>query len=318
MNLNDIIEHYKNGNVSIQKHPFFDLYILNYTKKTSEKAIWDEITLESRGLIFNKKGDIISRPFRKFFEYEQITNKKIIPNEAPKNIYEKLDGSLGIMYWWNDRPYIATRGSFTSYQAIKATEILYQKYKNTLNLLNQEHTYLFEIIIPECRIVIDYKNIQDLYLIGVIDNKTQRGLNIEDFSYLKFPKPKIHSELNPMSIEQIANLNFKNKEGVVLFYNNGFRLKIKFPGYKKSYRYYTHTLKKLAFDIVFHNIKYNEKLNKTDVKYLKSIISKIEELKAQFPSKLTDNEKNNIWNTILSNQFLVDPLKIEQIFIKSV
>ncbi len=70
------------------------------------------------------------------------------------DVYEKMDGSLGILYWIDDKPFLATRGAFESEQAIKGTELL-RKHQN-LNKLNRNYTYLFEIIYPSNRIVVDY------------------------------------------------------------------------------------------------------------------------------------------------------------------
>jgi RNA ligase len=126
--LEDIQNNYSKGYISIRKHPFVELYILNYTPLASRKAVWNEITLTSRGLIIDKKGNIISYPFRKFFELEQLPSH-LIPKTSPLQIYEKLDGALGIMYWHKGKPYISTRGSFSSYQAVRATEILHTKYR---------------------------------------------------------------------------------------------------------------------------------------------------------------------------------------------
>jgi RNA ligase len=41
-----------------------------------------------------------------------------------------MDGSLGILYWIKDKPFVATRGSFESDQAVKATKILHERYQD--------------------------------------------------------------------------------------------------------------------------------------------------------------------------------------------
>lgn len=314
MNFKEIIENCKKGNITVNKHPYFGLYIFNYTEKASRKAIWNESTLGCRGLIINKKGDIVTLPFRKFFEIEQINNSKVIPKEKPTRIYEKLDGSLGILYWWNDKPYITTRGNFTSYQAIKATEILYDKYYLEFNKLNKKYTYLFEIIIPECRVVIDYGETRDLYLIGVIDKQTQRNLRVEDFSYLKFPTPQLHLELDNFSFKELSELNYYNREGLVLVYENGFRLKIKFEGYKKKYKYYTYHLKKLAFDIVFNDVEQKSLDNFEDLNYLNALIRKILETQKQLLEESTSEQKVTVWKKLISNQFFIHESSIDECF----
>lgn len=75
--------------------------------------MWNHATLTCRGLIADSEGTILARPSTKFFNLEQVEQ---LPDE-PFEVYEKLDGSLGILYWLDDEPYISTRGSFESPQS---------------------------------------------------------------------------------------------------------------------------------------------------------------------------------------------------------
>lgn len=137
----EILEKYhSDGLVHKQKHPHHDLFIWNYSPKVQYEKLWDDITLQCRGLVTNSKGDIVARPFKKFFNYEEYKPEDI-PNEEYV-VYEKMDGSLGILFYYNEW-ILATRGSFTSPQAIKGKEIL-KKYP--LEKLDKNNTYLFEII----------------------------------------------------------------------------------------------------------------------------------------------------------------------------
>lgn len=102
--------------------------------------------LISSGLICDLDGEIIERPFEKFFNIEEHNHS--LP-DLKFEIYEKLDGSLGILYFLEGIPYIASRGSFDSPQAIKATSMLHGQYKNSVSKLNKDKTYLFEIIYPD-------------------------------------------------------------------------------------------------------------------------------------------------------------------------
>ena len=112
-------EHY----LSVQKHPTADLWIWNYTAKCQYGRNWTEETMMARGLITNKEGEIVSRPFKKFFnvaEHDGEDSKLPPLPDEPFKVYEKLDGSLGISYFIDGKVFIATRGSFVSEQAIKA------------------------------------------------------------------------------------------------------------------------------------------------------------------------------------------------------
>jgi RNA ligase len=134
-------KYYNDGLLHKQTHPTKDLTIWNYSPKVQYERLWDEITLQCRGLVTNSKGEIVARPFRKFFNYEEHKPEDI-PNENYV-VYEKMDGSLGILFNYENEWILATRGSFTSQQAIKGKELL---GKYPLDKLNKNNTYLFEII----------------------------------------------------------------------------------------------------------------------------------------------------------------------------
>ena len=163
----------KEGLLHKQTHPNFDLTIWNYSPRVQYERLWDNITLQCRGLVTNSNGEIVARPFKKFFNYEEHKPEDI-PNENYE-VYEKMDGSLGILFYYNEW-ILATRGSFTSPQAIKGKELL-EKYD--YNRLDKNYTYLFEIIYPENRIVCDY-DFEDLVLLGIIHTKTGDEVNIHN------------------------------------------------------------------------------------------------------------------------------------------
>jgi len=66
--------------VIVQKHPDADLFIYNYTNKAQYDRIWNEITLQSRGLILDADLNIVARPFKKFFNLEEHPESEI-PDE---------------------------------------------------------------------------------------------------------------------------------------------------------------------------------------------------------------------------------------------
>jgi RNA ligase len=134
-------KYHEEGLLHKQTHPTLDLTIWNYSPKVQYEKLWDDITIQCRGLVTNSKGEIVARPFKKFFNYEEHTPEDI-PNENYV-VYEKMDGSLGILFNYENEWILATRGSFTSPQAIKGKELL-EKYP--LGKLNKNNTYLFEII----------------------------------------------------------------------------------------------------------------------------------------------------------------------------
>lgn len=216
--------------VSVKKHPKADLFVYNYTPKVQYEKLWNEITLQTRGLILDAEMNVIARPFRKFFNLEEHQPEEI--PQLPFDVFEKMDGSLGILYWINEKPFIATRGSFENEQSNKATEILHQRYADTFIRLDRNSTYLFEIIYPQNRIVVDYGDIEDLFLLARIDNATGEDLPI--YESTGFHIVKRYDGIN--DLQQLKALEEENKEGFVVRFKNGFRVKMKFAEYVKLHR----------------------------------------------------------------------------------
>ena len=160
------------------KHKTLPITIYNYSKFCQFKKEWNEITLQCRGLILDDNYNVVAKPFPKFFNLEE---EKSIPNE-PYTIYEKIDGSLGILFYYQGW-HIATRGSFISEQSQRAEQILNQKYSHLLRSLNHHWTYLFEIIYPENRIVLDYGDKEDLILLGIMNRVTLQEEELKDYGF---------------------------------------------------------------------------------------------------------------------------------------
>lgn len=240
VDLNKLWELVSHGYLTSQKHPDADLWIFNYTAKTQYDRYWVDETIMSRGLIVSGGGEIVARPFEKFFNLDDIEEQ--LPDE-PFEVYEKLDGSLGILYWVDDKPRIATRGSFTGKQAVKATDILHRKYPRLD--LDQRQTYLFEIIYPENKIVVDYGNTEELVLLAVRETETGRE---EDVRGLNVPFPKVKTIDWSGELTRLVDIHDENKEGFVVKYKSGLRLKIKFSEYVRLHKLVTGVTSKVIWE----------------------------------------------------------------------
>ncbi len=229
----------ENKLISQDIHPAdHDVRIFNYTQKAQFNKVWDDITMQCRGLIMNiRTGEILARPFPKFFNYQELVAKgEKIPEEQPI-ITEKMDGSLGILYELNGKYRIATRGAFESEQAIWATRWLNENEEILIKLMPKKYTYLFEIIYPKNRIVVNY-DFSGLVLIAV--RHTESGAEVivyRDFLQGLVRMPK---EIPPTDLEMLSKMDNPNSEGFVIFYrNNNLRLKIKFPEYVRLHKLVT-------------------------------------------------------------------------------
>ena len=237
--LEQLNKYYEDGLLYKQVHPTLPLTIWNYSESVQYEKKWDEITLSCRGLVTDNEGNVVARPFKKFFNIEE---NKHTPTEE-FDVYEKMDGSLGILFNYKGEWVLATRGSFTSDQSVKGTELL-QKYD--YNRLNPDYTYLFEIIYPENRIVCTY-DFEDLVLLGMIHTKDGDEVNIhsgnEDIRFknllnnLGFNIVKKYDGISDYSYlkQTISN----NREGFVVKFSNGDRMKIKGEEYLRLHKIMT-------------------------------------------------------------------------------
>ena len=220
------------GYLQIGRHPSAPLLIHNYSQSAQYERHWIAETLMSRGLITDLEGRVVARPFGKFFNLEEhIGLMGDLPAE-PFEVYEKMDGSLGILFHWEGKAQIATRGSFESDQAIRANQIFRAKYAHLQ--LDPDVTYLLEIIYPENRIVVDYDGLEDLVLLGMIHTNSGQELELVDVGL-----PLVRRYDGIRDLEALKAIQEANKEGFVVRFQSGLRVKVKFDEYVRLHRILT-------------------------------------------------------------------------------
>jgi RNA ligase len=268
--------------VSIQKHPEFDLYIYNYTAKAQYDKIWNEITTQTRGLILDKDLNIVARPFKKFWNLEE--HKPTDIPTLPFEVFEKMDGSLLILFFHKNQWLTATRGSFTSEQAIKRKELL-KKYN--INLLDKTKTSLFEVIYKENRIVLDYGDYEGLVLLTSIETLT--GIETPYNELLKldgFDIVKRYDGIN--DINELKKLEENNKEGFVIRFSNGFRVKVKFEEYVRLHRIITGVSNKTIWEYLSEGKSMDEILDRVPDEFYNYVKYVEKDLKNKFDDILNE------------------------------
>ncbi|RZU36034.1 RNA ligase [Streptomyces sp. BK022] len=237
----DLLDNLGKGYVRTQTSPDGSRVIFNYTNQTQYEGAWNEVTKQTRGLIIDSKTEkIVSRPFQKFFNYEQLNHADqadLMHHEV--ETFKKWDGSLGVGYTLNTGEFrIATRGSFTSPQAEHANRILTERYPTFEPILGL--TYLFEIVYPANRVVVDYKDLDDLVLLAVINTATGLTLAHGDYDWPGPVNQPVHYKSLGEVLAKVENWPDKNAEGfVVRFPHNDLRVKFKYDEYKRLHRILT-------------------------------------------------------------------------------
>lgn len=244
INLEKYEQYEKNGLIRFQQHPYLNLLIWNYTSKTQFLRLWDETTLMCRALVTDNKGNIISRNFSKFFNLEE---EKEIPNE-PYEIYEKLDGSLIVAFWYKNELVVSSKGSFVSHHSVQAKRLL-NNYD--LSVCDTSKTYCFELIAPWNRIVCSYPK-EELFLLAKFDNF---GNEYSIINYKNFPLVKKYDHIN---VSEIKDSVTDDREGVVVRFKSGKRIKIKGKEYVRLHKIVTG----LSESSILEILKNNESIEK--------------------------------------------------------
>jgi RNA ligase len=232
--MREILQRYvEEGKLISQRHPSLPLSIYNYSQKVQYDRAWDEITLAARGLVVEDSGRVIAKPFGKFFNMEELPE---IPNE-PFEVFEKMDGSLGIAFYYAGDWHMASRGSFTSSQSQRGGEML----KKIQHCLVPALVYLFEIIYPENRIVVDYGTEEKLVLLAAF--VANNGNEVE-YESIKHEHGILLCELvkkydGVRDFKELKAMIAENAEGFVVKFKSGMRMKIKGEEYVKLHRILT-------------------------------------------------------------------------------
>jgi RNA ligase len=267
----------ENKYIKTQTHPLFLLVIHNYTDSCIWEHIWNPATLTCRGLITDVNGEIVARSFSKFFNFEELGD--IFKMDDRITVMDKVDGSLGILYPLPDGTYaISTRGSFVSEQAIWATNFFNKKYPDFKN--EENITFLFEIIYPENRIVVDYRGEERLVLLGAIENDSGRYINPNQF--YQFDDVV---QIFPFTTYQqmIYSSPRSNAEGFVFFHHRTNQLvKFKYEEYKMLHKIVTGLNEKHIWEEMMLGESIEEKFQGVPDEFHKWIIKVSDEIRENY------------------------------------
>ena len=280
--LSGLLEEEKNGNINIKYHPeYSNLALFKYSQDCVTEKNWNKFTLIARGLILDIENKIVvAVGFPKFFNYSEMEEGECSFLEPVFTTSEKMDGSLGILYSFNNKWRAATCGSFISDQAQWAEKWLYKNID--LNYLDSTNTYLFEVIYPENKIVVSY-DFSGLVLLSIYD-KYGLEYNSHMLEYesncLGVRLRKEYTFNDIFEILKIAKNLDSTQEGFVIRFNSGVRLKVKGDEYIRIHRLISRITPLAIWDIL---------LNKTDLISIKKDLP--EELEKDFDNIISILQK---------------------------
>ena len=231
--------------VNVFFHPEVDLLGLNYTPLAHNTLYksqngWTDPMRLCRGIIFDSKANLVFLGYEKFFNYGEHQETKDLP-DCDFEAYVKEDGHLGGIFQYGGSLHITTRGSFVSPTVEFAEQMLvdYAQKNNWRAKLSKDICPVVEIIHPKTKVIVDYHGEEKFILTGAFNRRT-----LEDFSREKLQA--LAAELGLPLIEcwqgkSLAELkafmqdrSVRNREGFVVRFANGLRVKFKFVTYLRE------------------------------------------------------------------------------------
>lgn len=217
------------------------------------------IRRECRGLIFDRDGNIMSRPFHKFFNVNEReeTQTHEIDMSQPHVIMEKMDGSMIRPILVDGYLRLATKMGVTNV-AMDAEAWLAAKgprFKHRLmGSLMIGETPIFEWISPFNQIVLAYEE-ADLVYLGTRDNITGNYYFEEDTPFTKVTR---YGPMDGNIIDYIDRQRGKEgREGDIIRFADGHMCKIKNDWYVRIHK----TLDRITFDRNIVDLIINEEVD---------------------------------------------------------
>lgn len=232
--------------IHVKRHKQYNNLVL--LKYSIDSPMGEEIVQDCRGIILDENDNwkIVCFPYRKFFNYGEGFAAKIDVNTM--KVYEKLDGSLMTLYFYDNRWHVASSGtpdaSGNINESDKSFADLFWDTWRALNYklpIDRNICYMFELMTNNNRIVVNHpKSRLVLHGLRWVDE------NQPNLSGCELPPAKAYNNIfnwevvnvyDFHTVEEIIefakSINPVEMEGFVVRDANWNRLKIKAPDYIK-------------------------------------------------------------------------------------
>lgn len=197
---------------------------------------------ECRGIIFDVKGNLVSRPFAKFFNMNEReeTMAENLDFSSPHTVWTKMDGSMIRPMILNGEMVFGSMRGPTDWgkaaQVWAETNWSTETFSVVWAALERGETPLFEWVSPSNQIVIKYdKEEEGLYYLSSRDNLTGEysiDNSISDSCPMPDKKPIVQDP--EQYIEDVRNVI--GEEGIIVYFDNGMLVKLKADEYVKIHR----------------------------------------------------------------------------------
>ena len=238
----------------------FDMYPNGFNNgRIMQYDLGGAIRRECRGLIFDADGNLMSRPFHKFFNVNEReeTQTHVVDMSQSHVIMEKMDGSMIRPILVDGYLRLATKMGVT-HVAMQAEEWLAAQDPSLKEWMRQcvedSVTPIFEWVSPFNQIVLAYEE-ADLVYLGSRDNAT--GAYVMDTSCPFTSVPRYGSVEGNIADYIARQREAEGREGDIIRFADGHMLKIKNDWYVRIHK----TVDRIVFDRNIVNIIINEEVD---------------------------------------------------------
>lgn len=197
---------------------------------------WNQDNKHFRSSVWNFDGELVSAGFPKFTNWGENPDNFPVPKSlSGATVMEKLDGSLLIVSKYKGEFILRTRGTVGAAALSNGyeLEIFKQDYPNVFSYQPDFETWpfslLFEWVSPVQRIVLNYGDEPDWYLVGGIyhDGVQNRPYNLFQQDWLDAlakgfgcKRPKTYTFNTVTDLMNVVD-SWKGQEGVCVYANDG-------------------------------------------------------------------------------------------------
>lgn len=192
-------------------------------------ARWNRQNLHFRSSLWNAQGELVSASFKKFFNWGEHPELAYTPFSLTANggceLMEKIDGSTLIVSRYKGELIMRTRGTVDASKLDNGHEIEWLKDKYpAITSVPDGVSHIYEWVSPENKIVLNYGEEPDVYLIAIIKHDdyslvSQNQLD-ECATLYGFKRP---ARYNYKSVKEMLESieALKGKEGLCVYCNKG-------------------------------------------------------------------------------------------------
>ena len=190
---------------------------------------WTQDNKHMRSVVVNYDGEVISAGFPKFTNWGENPDNFPVPNSLRNcTVMEKLDGSLLIVSKYNGQYILRTRGTVDASTLANGHELELFKEKFLKSLTHDTPdtwnvSILFEWVSPINKIVLNYGDEPDWYVVGIVHHSDYSLYSQEDLDMWAknkgFKRPATYTFTDVNDLLQNVD-QWKGKEGVCVYSKN--------------------------------------------------------------------------------------------------